>query len=93
MSEETHRLVVDRFEGDLVVVEVDGERFLDLPRWLLPDDVREDDVLVVGRCMHADGTLTLEVRVDPEAAERTRAEVRAVVERLRHRDPGGDLTL
>jgi len=42
---ESHRLIIDRHEGDLAVVEVDGGPVLDLPRWLLPHAARPDDVL------------------------------------------------
>src|SRR5207302_6800059 len=44
---EQHRLIVDRHEEDLTVVEVDGRASLDLPRWLLPAATRGDDVLAV----------------------------------------------
>ncbi|HEY8483862.1 MAG TPA: DUF3006 domain-containing protein [Longimicrobiales bacterium] len=92
MSSETHRLVVDRFEGDLVVVEVDGERFLDLPRWLLPPGVREDDVIVVRRTT-GENRVTLELEVDPAATAAARAEARRLIDELRRKDPGGDLSL
>jgi len=42
---ESHRFIVDRHEGDLAVVEVDGGSTLDVPRWLLPHAARPDDVL------------------------------------------------
>src|SRR5256885_7095385 len=45
---ESHRFIVDRHEGDLAVVEVDGGPTLDLPRWVLPHPTRPDDVLLVG---------------------------------------------
>src|SRR2546425_7925961 len=44
---ESHRFIVDRHEGDLAVVEVDGGSTLDVPRWLLPHAGRPDDVLLV----------------------------------------------
>src|SRR5437867_3742410 len=44
---ETHRFIIDRHEGDLAVVEVDGGSLLDFPRWLLPHAARADDVLRV----------------------------------------------
>jgi hypothetical protein len=89
---ETHRLVVDRFEGDLAVVEVDGERFLDLPRWLLPPGVREDDVIIVRR-MPGESRVTLELEVDAAATAAARAEARRLLDELRGKDPGGDLSL
>lgn len=85
-----HRLEVDRFEGDLAVVRVDGGRVLDLPRWLLPPAVREGDVVAVRG--EGEGDLArVELRVDREAADAARAEAAALLLRLRRTDPGGDL--
>ena len=38
--------IIDRFEGDFAVVECDGSCF-DLPKYALPNDVREGDVVEV----------------------------------------------
>ena len=38
--------IIDRFEGDFAVVECDGSSF-DLPKYALPNDVREGDVVEV----------------------------------------------
>lgn len=92
MSDEHHRWIIDRFEGDLAVVEVDGARMMDLPRWLLPANAREDDVLVAA-CRADDDGLTVRVRVDEQATERAREEARKLIDELREGDPGGDLTL
>jgi hypothetical protein len=89
---DTHRLIIDHLEGDLAVVEVDAERFLDLPRWLLPEDVREDDVVVVHRKQEGQ-RLVLEIVVDAGATAAAREEARRLVEELRAKDPGGDLVL
>jgi hypothetical protein len=96
MSEERleeHRFVVDRFEGDLAVVEVDGARFLDLPRWLLPPGTREDDVVRIAVRRAPDGTVTWTARVDAAATAAAREEAERLVERLRQKDPGGDIVL
>jgi hypothetical protein len=42
------RLVIDRFEGDVAVVEF-GTTFLHLPVAALPEGCREGDVLVISR--------------------------------------------
>src|SRR5690606_36628776 len=89
---DTHRLIIDRFEEDLAVVEVDGERFLEVPRLLLPDGAGEDDVIRVRRSAEGAG-LVLELEVDAEATAEAREEARRLVEELRARDPGGDLVL
>ncbi len=93
---EPHRLVVDRFEGDLVVVEVDGDRFLDLPRWLLPSRLREGDVVtaqVEAREGEERGERRVIFAVDRAATQAARQETEALLTRLRRRDPGGDLQL
>ncbi len=82
------RLVVDRFEGDLVVVRADGGPLLDLPRWLLPAGVREGDVIAV-RGGGEGGTARVELRVEPEEGGAARAEAAALLARLRRSDPGG----
>lgn len=93
---EAHRLVVDRFAGDLVVVEVDGDRFLDLPRWLLPSGLREGDVVtaqVEAGERGEGGERRVVLAVDRAATEAARQEAEALLTRLRRRDPGGDLQL
>jgi len=89
---ESHRLIVDRHEGDLAVVEVDGGPTLDLPRWLLPHAARPDDVLLVSIEQGTDRTAVTIVR-DVGATERARAAARRAVDRLQRRDPGGDVIL
>ena len=89
---ETHRFIVDRHEGELVVVEVDGRGFADVPRWLLPRAARGDDVLAVSVEADADRAVITLVR-DPDATARAKAEAAAAVARLKQRDPGGDVQL
>ncbi len=50
-----HRLVIDRFEGQFAVVEVDGGEMLDLTRWILPEGVKEGDHLAVTRLEAGEG--------------------------------------
>lgn len=92
-GEATHRLIIDRFEGELAVVEVDGARFLTIPRWLLPADAVEDDILSLTTRTAPDGALVHEIRIDHAATARALEEAEAIVDRLRRKDPGGDLTL
>lgn len=88
-----HRLVVDRFEGDQVVVEVDGGEFRDLPRWIFPKGVKEGDVVVAARSAEGKDAVRIELRIDREATEAGRREAGEILERLKKRDPGGDLEL
>ena len=89
---DTHRFIVDRHEGDLSVVDVDGRAMLDLPRWLLPLAARGDDVLAV--TVEASGDRAL-ITIERDAAATAHAQdaARAATERLRKKDPGGGLRL
>ena len=84
------RLVVDRFEGDVVVVRDDAGRFHDLPRWLLPAGLGEGDV-VVARGEGEGAGARVELRVDPVAGAAGRREAAELLARLRRNDPTGDL--
>lgn len=88
-----HRLVIDRFEGTAAVVEVDGGAMLDLPRWMLPADVAEGDVVRVQRQSSSGTELRWVLHIDRPATEAARAAARATLERLKQRDPGGDVAL
>lgn len=89
---EKHRFIVDRHEGAVTVVEVDGAGFADLPRWLLPRAARGDDVLAVTVDGDADRTVVT-IQRDAAATSRAQADAQATVERLKKKDPGGDLSL
>jgi hypothetical protein len=89
---ETHRWIVDRHEGDRSVVEMDGDGMLDLPRWLLPPAARGDDVLTVTVAADGDRTV-ISVQRDAAATAAAREAARAAIERLKRKDPGGDLRL
>ena len=71
------RVVVDRFEGELAVLIDDAGQTVDVPRGWLPDGTEEGDVVAL-------------VAHDPDD-EDDRAADR--LQRLRARDPGGDLDL
>lgn len=83
---------VDSIEEGIAAVEEQGGRMIRVPAWLLPDGVREGDVVAVTR-EGGDGAAVLTFRVDREATERALARSREQVERLRSRDPGGDIVL
>ena len=87
-----HELVIDRFEGDYAVVEVDGGRTLDLPRWMLPRELKEGDV--IRATLNArDDSCQVAFRVDPDETHQRRRAASQAVQRLRERDPGGDIEL
>jgi hypothetical protein len=87
-----HRLTVDRIEGDLAVVQVEGGPLLDIPLWFLPHGCQEGDLLVATPA-HGDGYSRVEIRLNAEATRAARADTADRLDRLRSRDPGGDLVL
>ena len=40
-------VIIDRFEGDFAIVELDNREMIDLPKKLVPDDAREGDILEI----------------------------------------------
>lgn len=86
-----HMWIVDVVEEDSAAVEVDGRQITPVPRWLLPADARDGDVL---RVTHdRSGTRsTLSIVVDRGA---TRLAFQRSAEQLRNMPPGdkGDVNL
>ena len=37
--------IIDRFEGDTAVIE-NGEEMIDIPRFLLPENAKEGDIII-----------------------------------------------
>ena len=56
-------LIIDRFEGDWAVIEY-GRTTFNLPRSLLPFDIKEGDVITIG--ISVDQTVTKERRQKAE---------------------------
>lgn len=91
---EEHVWMVDAMEEGVAAVLEDGERLRHLPRWLLPPDAREGDILRVRAEAAEGGALRLEVRVDHEATESAyRRSEEQVSDVARSHDPGGDIVL
>lgn len=65
-------MVIDRIEGEYAVVEKDGE-MVDIPLYMLPEDVREGDVLKI-----LDG----EYIIDNTSAEEQKEELFSRLENL-----------
>ena len=84
--------VVDRVEGAIAVLVRDGdERTEDVPVRALPGGSRDGSVL---RVPEPDGRPDWTAAVLDEDARRARLrEAEEVLERLRRRDPGGDIEL
>lgn len=80
----THSLSVDRFEGpgqSIAVLATEDGRTIDVPRDLLPPNVKPGDVL----------SATFER--DDEATAKLAEETRKIQDELRETDPGGDIQL
>jgi hypothetical protein len=61
-----HTWVVDVIEDDAAAVEVDGRRVTPIPRWLLPSDARDGDVLRVTHARSGSRS-TISIEVDRQA--------------------------
>ncbi len=93
MSESHGTWVVDRVEGDTVVLVEDGTgRTLEVSRSLISVGVDEGTVLRVP-VTEEGGPDWGSAEPDEELRERRLAEARDVLERLKKRDPGGDVVL
>ena len=93
MSEPQGIWVVDRIEGDTVVlVEDETRRTLEVARSLISVSVDEGTVLRVPATEEGGPDWGLAV-ADEELRERRLDEAREVLEQLKKRDPGGDVVL
>ena len=85
--------VVDRREGDIVILENDSGSTMDVEAALLPRACRAEGA-VIRMPLDRDGApLWAEAVRDREEERRRRAELSRRVARLRESDPGGDVEL
>lgn len=94
MSDAERIYVIDRFEDPLAVLVPDVERLPDehVPRSSLPAGASAGDVIRVP--LSAEGTLRwYAAAIDPELRRIRLEEARGRLNRLRKRDPGGDIAL
>ena len=42
-------MIIDRFEGEFAVVELDDGSFVNMPKVVLQEDEREDDIIIIHR--------------------------------------------
>ena len=92
-SARLHRWAVDRVEEGTAAVEQDGDHVYEVPRYLLPPDSRDGDVLAVTVTSAAPGEVTISVRIDRAANAPPPAAKRAGKPRRAGNDPGGDIVL
>jgi len=93
LSESQGIWVVDRIEGDTVVLVEDGSgRTLEVARSLISVSVNEGTVLRVPATEEGGPAWRL-AKPDEELRQRRLAEAQDVLEQLKKRDPGGDVVL
>lgn len=97
MPSTNHRWVVDVLDEASASVEVDGDRMISMPRWVLPASSHEGDVLRVTHDRPPEGARSvLTIEVDSAATKRALSESADQVAKGRaraRRDPGGDIKL
>jgi hypothetical protein len=87
-----HTWVVDVIEDGSASIEVDGRSVTPIPAWLLPEGVREGDVLSVTHDRGV-GKSALVIETDPEAKNKALDRSVKQVSRKSKNDPGGNVQL
>jgi hypothetical protein len=89
----THTWIVDVIEDGSASIEVDGRSVTPIPEWLLPQGVKEGDVLSVSHD-RGEGKSMLVIENDPEARKKALDKsVKQVSRKPRRKDRGGDIQL
>ena len=87
-----HIWVVDVIEEGSASIEVDGRSVTPIPAWLLPEGVRDGDVLSVTHD-RVEGKSALVIETDPEAKKKALDRSAKQVSRKSKNDPGGNVQL
>jgi hypothetical protein len=87
-----HTWIVDVIEDGSASIEVDGRTVTPIPQWLLPEGVREGDVLSVTHD-RGEGKSALLIETDPEAKKKALDRSAQQVGRKSKNDRGGDISL
>jgi hypothetical protein len=87
-----HTWVVDVIEDGSASIEVDGRSVTPIPAWMLPEGVKEGDVLSVTH-HRGQGKSDLLIETDPEAKRKALDRSARQVSRKSKRDRGGDIQL
>ena len=87
-----HTWVADVIEEGSASIEVDGRSVTPIPAWLLPEGVREGDVLSVTHD-RGEGKSALVIETDPEAKKNALERSAKQVSRKSTNDPGGNVQL
>ena len=87
-----HTWIVDVIEDGSASIEVDGRTVTPIPQWMLPEGVREGDVLAVTHD-RGEGKSALLIETDPEAKKKALDRSAKQVSRKSTNDRGGDVNL
>ncbi len=87
-----HTWVVDVIEEGSASIEVDGRTITPVPAWLLPEGVKEGDVLAVTHDREA-GKSALVIETDPAAKKKALDRSATQVSKKAKNDRGGDIQL
>lgn len=87
-----HIWVVDVIEDGSASIEVDGRTITSIPEWMLPEGVKEGDVLSVTH-ERREGRSALVIENDPEAKTKALDRSEKQVSRKSKNDRGGDIQL
>jgi hypothetical protein len=87
-----HTWVVDVIEDGSASIEVDGRTVTPIPQWMLPEGVKEGDVLSVTH-ERRKGKSELLIETDTEAKKKALDRSEKQVSRKAKNDRGGDIQL
>ena len=87
-----HTWIVDVIEDGSASIEVDGRSVTPIPQWMLPEGVREGDVLSVTHDRE-EGKSALLIETDPDAKRKALDRSAKQVGKKSKNDRGGDINL
>jgi Protein of unknown function (DUF3006) len=87
-----HTWIVDVIEDGSASIEVDGRAVTPIPQWMLPEGVREGDVLSVTHD-RGEGKSALVIETDPEAKRKALDRSEKQVARKSKNDRSGEISL
>ena len=87
-----HTWIVDVIEDGSASIEVDGRSVTPIPQWMLPEGVREGDVLTVTHD-RKEGKSALLIETDPDAKRKALDRSVKQVAKKSKNDRGGDISL
>lgn len=87
-----HTWIVDVIEDGSASIEVDGRSVTPIPQWILPEGVKEGDVLSVTHDRN-EGKSALLIETDPDAKRKALDRSVKQVAKKSKNDRGGDISL